>query len=205
MPPLRRGCSLPLLADGRVRTAVVGSAGEQSITSPFAPAASPVQGLPTSKVFLLFFPFQHAPVLLSSSLCSQISGRPAPSWSGSPASPRNHCLNGNGDQVHSPGAGAGLDTNTPGVDRSHGTAAGDRRPGSHADLSYRSTAGQCLPWLIFHSQRSPVLHWERSLRSPYNELLAGTHFATELYRIFHNTFSKELCNCILSFLEIHKN
>lgn len=33
------------------------------------------------------FPFQHAPVLLSSSLCSQISGRRAPSWAGSPASP----------------------------------------------------------------------------------------------------------------------
>ncbi|KAM6266508.1 threonine synthase-like 2 isoform 3-T3 [Spheniscus humboldti] len=148
---------------------------------------------------------KHAPVLLSSSLCSQISGRPAPSWPGSPASPRNHCLNGNGDQVHSPGAGAGLDTNTPGVDRSHGTAAGDRRPGSHADLSYRSTAGRCLPWLIFHSQGSPVLCWERSLQSLCNELLAGTHFAIELYRIFNNIFSKELCNCILFFLEIHKN
>lgn len=64
-----------------------GSVGDQSINSPFAPAAPPAQGSLTSKVLLLFFPFQHAPVLLSSSLRSQISGRPAPSWLGSPASP----------------------------------------------------------------------------------------------------------------------
>lgn len=176
-------------------------------------------GFASVKEFSCFsFPFQHAPVLLSSSVCSQISGRRAPSWAGSPAPPRNHRLNGNGDQVHPAGAGAGLGTGAPGADQSRGTAVGGtggsvsptrtrghRRAGSHPDLSYQSTAGRCLPGLIFHSQESPVLHWERSLQSPCKELLAETRFAIELCRIFHNVSSEELCNCILFFLHILKN
>lgn len=50
-----------------------------------------------------------------------------------------------------------------------------------------------------------MLCWERRLRSLCNELLAGTHFTIELYRLFNNIFSKELCSCILFFLEINKN
>ncbi|XP_065490783.1 threonine synthase-like 2 isoform X2 [Caloenas nicobarica] len=161
---------------------------------------------------------KHAPVLLSSSLCSQISGRCAPSWAGSPATPRNHCLNGDGDQVHPPGAGTGLGTGAPGADQSHSTAVGGtggsvspprtrrgHRAGGQPHLSYQGMAGQCLPGLIFHSQESPVLHWKRSLPSPCNVLLARTRFAIELCRIFHNVSSEELCNCILFFLHIRKN